>query len=90
MLKDELKTTASLAMLEFEQTEQIEGAVKEMLDYFSKMMEIDVDALEPTTHALVRDNRVREDTASASGDVEALLDNAPSREDRFFKIPNVL
>ena len=90
MLKDELKTTAALAMLELEGTEQIEGAVLEMLDYFSKMMEIDVDALEPTTHALVKHNRVREDAVCSSEDAGELLDKAPSREDRFFKIPNVL
>jgi aspartyl-tRNA(Asn)/glutamyl-tRNA(Gln) amidotransferase subunit C len=90
MLKDELKTTASLAMLEFEHEAQIESAVKEMLDYFSKMIEIDVNTLEPTTHALVKDNRVRRDEVARSGDPEELLEKAPSREDRFFKIPNVL
>ncbi len=90
MLNDELKTTASLAMLELEQEEQIEAAVEEMLDYFSKMMEIDVAALEPTTHVLVKNNRVRRDEVARSGDPEELLEKAPSREDRFFKIPNVL
>lgn len=90
MLRDELKTTASLAMLELEREEQIEAAVEEMLDYFSKMMEVDVEALVPTTHVLVKNNRVRRDEVVPSGDPEELLDKAPSREDRFFKIPNVL
>jgi aspartyl-tRNA(Asn)/glutamyl-tRNA(Gln) amidotransferase subunit C len=90
MLRDELQTTASLAMLHLEDSDKIEAAVSEMLDYFSKMMEIDVDALEPTTHALVKENRVRDDVVRASLNTDELLARAPKREDRFFKIPNVL
>ncbi|MCP4602645.1 MAG: Asp-tRNA(Asn)/Glu-tRNA(Gln) amidotransferase subunit GatC [Proteobacteria bacterium] len=90
MLEDELKITASLAMLEIGDTERISDAVSQMLEYFSKMMEIDVNALEPTTHALTRNNRVRDDVKSLEETAQSLLDNAPRRDGSFFKIPNVL
>ena len=35
-----------------------------MIEYFTVMDEIDVDDLEPTTHAFVRDNRTRDDLFS--------------------------
>ena len=90
MLRDELQTTAKLAMLDLEDPKKIEVAVSQMLEYFSKMMEIDVDALEPTTHALVKENRVRDDVVRAPLNADDLLDKAPNREERFFRIPNVL
>ena len=54
------------------------------------MNALDTDGLEPTTHALVKDNRVRPDTVVPSLLADALVDQAPEREDRFFVIPNVL
>jgi Asp-tRNA(Asn)/Glu-tRNA(Gln) amidotransferase C subunit len=38
----------------------------------------------------VKDNRVRPDVVVASDWADALVDQAPEREDRFFVIPNVL
>jgi aspartyl-tRNA(Asn)/glutamyl-tRNA(Gln) amidotransferase subunit C len=89
MLRDELHITAELAMLELTDTEGLSQAVSEMLEYFSKMMEIDVENLAPTTHALVSGNRVREDVVRASENSDDLVAQAPEREDRFFRIPNI-
>jgi len=89
MLGEELKITAELAMLELTDTGTLEQAVQEMLEYFSKMMEVDVEGLTPTTHALVTGNRVRADEVRTDGEPDALVDNAPKREDRFFRIPNI-
>jgi aspartyl-tRNA(Asn)/glutamyl-tRNA(Gln) amidotransferase subunit C len=90
MLRDELHATAALAMLDLEDQEKVEASVSQMLEYFAKMMEIDVEALEPTTHALVKENRVRDDVVRATLNPDELLARAPHREDRFFKIPSVL
>jgi len=96
---NELKTTASLARLSLEEGEltKLSGMVDQMLDYFSIMMEIDVDHLPPTTHALQKENIVRDDNPNFSdkspenrGTPDELLDRAPEREDRFITIPNVL
>jgi len=90
----ELHTTAQLALLDIHDAEKVGAAFSEMLDYFSKMMEVDISGLEPTTHALCRENRLRLDETTCAADrsdcSDALLALAPDSKERFFKIPNVL
>ena len=88
-----------------EEAEILSQAVSEMIEYFALMRELEVDHLEPTTHALLKRNRVRQDARkdsrqdarkdSLSGgdsadEADTLLENAPEIEDRFIAIPNVL
>ena len=94
--KDELYKTADLAMLGLTdaEAEKLSEAVSQMLEYFSVMSNIDVDGLEPTTHALAKTNRYREDTVNETEGnrerADKLVENAPEVEDRFIVIPNVL
>jgi len=92
MDREELHVTAQLARLELSRDEEdrLQKAVFQMLEYFTKMKELDVTNLEPTTQ-LAQDNRLREDAAAeAPQDREDLLKNAPELEDRLIVIPNVL
>ncbi|MCX7786680.1 MAG: Asp-tRNA(Asn)/Glu-tRNA(Gln) amidotransferase subunit GatC [Spirochaetes bacterium] len=88
----ELRITASLAYLDLEEEEfeKLQSAVEQLLQYFSKMMEVDIEGLPPTTHALVRENRTRPDQVLPFTDTDSLLENAPETEDRFIVIPNIL
>jgi aspartyl-tRNA(Asn)/glutamyl-tRNA(Gln) amidotransferase subunit C len=90
----ELATTARMARLTLTPIELAElgAAVERMLAHFSHMKEINMEGLEPTTHALVREARMRVDALepSSSSVSDGLLTNAPEREDRFIAIPNVL
>ena len=88
----ELSITARMARLTLsaEEMEKLGKAVEQMLRYFSHMKEIDVDGLAPTTHALLRENRTRQDAERTEGISDALLKNAPQLEERFIVIPNVL
>jgi len=88
----ELKTTVDMAMLEIDESHitALEGAVRQMLEYFTTMSSIDVENVEPTTHAFVTDNRVRPDRLNRTVDADTLLENAPDLEDRLIAIPNVL
>ncbi len=88
----ELTETARMARLNLseEERERLRAAVEQMLAYFSHMKEIDVGGFEPTTHALLRENRLRQDAGTDLSDPETLLRNAPEREERFIVIPNVL
>ncbi len=92
MDQKELYVTASLAQLELSEAEAetLSAAVEEMLEYFTRMKEIDVDELEPTTHALLKTNRVRPDEVASTSIADNLVENAPETEDRFIVIPNVL
>jgi aspartyl-tRNA(Asn)/glutamyl-tRNA(Gln) amidotransferase subunit C len=95
MDREELDVTAQLARLELSRDEEdrLEKAVFQMLEYFAKMKELDVNGLEPTTQ-LAQDNRLREDAVVVGGESDAgtepLLNNAPELEDRLIVIPNVL
>jgi aspartyl-tRNA(Asn)/glutamyl-tRNA(Gln) amidotransferase subunit C len=91
MDREELYITAQLARLELpkDEMERLEKAVFQMLEYFSKMKELDVTGLEPTTQ-LAQENRLRKDAATAARDPDPLLKNAPELEDRLIVIPNVL
>ncbi|MGA2481105.1 MAG: Asp-tRNA(Asn)/Glu-tRNA(Gln) amidotransferase subunit GatC [Spirochaetia bacterium] len=88
----ELLMTARMARLRLSpvELERLSRAVEQMLAHFSHMREIDVEGLAPTTHALLRENRTREDVESPQTSPDALIGNAPEREDRFIVIPNVL
>ncbi|WP_028973363.1 Asp-tRNA(Asn)/Glu-tRNA(Gln) amidotransferase subunit GatC [Spirochaeta cellobiosiphila] len=93
MRKEDLEITAELAQLRLsdEDFDRLAGEVNTMLDYFAKMMEVDVEGLEPTTHALLKNNRVRDDIPQTNQSLsDELIENAPEIEDRFIVIPNVL
>ena len=84
--------TARMARLALsgEEMEKLGKAVEQMLRYFAHMREIDVSGLAPTTHALLRENRTREDLERTTDVSDTLLENAPQLEERFIVIPNVL
>ena len=88
----DLAITARMARLTLTDDEQepLGRAVEQMLAHFSHMKEIDVQGLAPTTHALLKENRLREDVENAIQISDTLLENAPEREERFIVIPNVL
>jgi aspartyl-tRNA(Asn)/glutamyl-tRNA(Gln) amidotransferase subunit C len=88
----ELSETARMARLKLseEEQERLRAAVGQMLAHFSHMKEIDVEGLAPTTHALLRENRLRQDVEVDLSAADTLLGNAPEREERFIVIPNVL
>ena len=88
----ELSITARMARLSLTppEMEKLGKAVEQMLQHFSHMKEIDVEGLAPTTHALLRENRTRDDVERVIDVSDALLKNAPQREERFIVVPNVL
>ena len=92
MEAEELQTTARMARLSLSpaEEEKLRLAVERMLAYCSHMASLPVDDLEPTTHALLKKNRLRADEVTADRSADPLLANAPEREDRFILIPNVL
>ncbi|MGA2614119.1 MAG: Asp-tRNA(Asn)/Glu-tRNA(Gln) amidotransferase subunit GatC [Spirochaetia bacterium] len=88
----ELSATARMARLSLTpaEMEKLGKAVEQMLQHFSHMKEIDVEGLAPTTHALLRENRTRDDAERTAEVSDALLKNAPQLEERFIVVPNVL
>jgi aspartyl/glutamyl-tRNA(Asn/Gln) amidotransferase C subunit len=108
MLKEELQTTASLAYLRLgtDEMDRFSESVDRMLEFFATMDTLDVEALEPTTHALLTLNRTRTDESAlfnnrtnnnnnnngtdANSPNSQLLNNVPETEGRLISIPNIL
>ncbi len=89
----ELYITAELAKLDLSEEEalKLSKEVSRMLEYFSMMMKVDVEGLDPTSYILQKENRTREDSIpEEERNPDGILEMAPERDDRFFVIPNVL
>src|SRR3989304_1729356 len=67
-------------------TEQL----RNILDYFARLQELDLTAVEPTSHVLAAAHVQRSDAARPSLDRAEALADAPAQEDGFFKVPPVL
>jgi len=88
----EVKEIALLARLDLN-NEQLAGLQEElsnMLDYVGQLQELDLDEVEPTTHAVTFMNSMRKDEPVASLDREQVLLNAPESRDGAFLIPRIV
>ena len=89
---DEVRHVARLSRLHLsdEQIEKFAGQLSAILDYISKLNELDVEGVEPMAHALDVTNVMRPDEVKDPMSVETALDNAPDQSPPFFKVPKVL
>jgi aspartyl-tRNA(Asn)/glutamyl-tRNA(Gln) amidotransferase subunit C len=55
-----------------------------------QLQSVDTAGIEPMSHPLGGGQRLREDRAGAQADREALMRNAPARQDGLFLVPRVL
>ena len=78
-----------LAKLELsdEEKEQAKQDMSNMLEYVSKLNELDTDSVEPMSHAFPVSNVFREDVVTNGDDREAILKNAPEEKDGMFVVP---
>lgn len=78
-----------LAKLELsdEEKEQAKQDMTNMLDYVSKLNELDTDNVEAMSHAFPVKNVFREDVVTNTDDREQLLKNAPEQKDGCYKVP---
>jgi aspartyl-tRNA(Asn)/glutamyl-tRNA(Gln) amidotransferase subunit C len=51
---------------------------------------VDTEGVRPTSHAISRTNAFREDEQSGHLDLDAVLTNAPEKEDGSFVVPKVV
>lgn len=78
-----------LAKLELsdEEKEQAKKDMSNMLDYVSKLDELDTSDVEAMSHAFPVNNVFREDVVTNGDDRENLLKNAPEQKDGCYKVP---
>jgi aspartyl-tRNA(Asn)/glutamyl-tRNA(Gln) amidotransferase subunit C len=90
----DVEYVARLARLRLtaEEKEKFTGQLGSILSYIDKLNTLDTSNVPPTSHAMALKNVWRGDkTEKCPENVrEALLSNAPDREDDFFKVKKVM
>lgn len=81
-----------LAKLELsdEEKEQAKQDMSNMLEYVSKLNELDTDSVEPMSHAFPVSNVFREDVVTNGDGSADTLANAPLAKDQSFKVPKTI
>ena len=90
--KEEVKKVAHLARLELNENEINNHAeqLEKILQYIKQLEKIETDNVSCTTRAIEVTNSFRKDERKDYGDIEKILDLAPAREDKFFKVPKII
>lgn len=83
---------ADLARLRFDgaEKEKLASELEKILAYADKLNELDTSGVEPMKHVVSIRNVFREDEVRESMDRSVLLENAPSHEDGYFKVPKAI
>ena len=90
--RKDVQHVAHLARLELTEAEetQLTQELVGILSYVEELGELDTDDVPPTMHALDMPAALRADTLKPWKEREAILDNAPSRTEDFFKVPQLI
>ncbi|MEN8263968.1 MAG: Asp-tRNA(Asn)/Glu-tRNA(Gln) amidotransferase subunit GatC [Nitrospirota bacterium] len=70
--------------------EQFENQVGSIINYIDKLNELDTSSIEPTAHVLPISNVFREDQMRTSLPREKALQNAPEKDDGFYRVPKII
>ena len=90
--KEEVKKVANLARLELNEHEINNHAeqLEKILKYIKQLEKINTDNIPCTTRAIEVTNVLRKDEKKDYKNSEELLDLAPLRENKFFKVPKII
>ncbi len=83
---------ARLARLDLSEEERsrMEAELTQILEHVEKIQSLDLDGVEPTSHALPLRNVMRSDSVGECLSPAEALANAPETEDGRFKVPRIL
>ena len=92
LTRSDVEHVAHLARLGLtgDELARLQGQLNHILDQYLKLAELDTDAIPPTAQVIELENILRDDVATASLPVEAILENAPERDRDFFVVPAIL
>lgn len=90
--RDTVRKIAHLARLEFDEhaEDQMIRDMTEILDWVDHLSEVDTDGVEPLTNMSLETNSFREDQVKEHLDHEKGLQNAPKKDENYFRVPKVL
>jgi aspartyl-tRNA(Asn)/glutamyl-tRNA(Gln) amidotransferase subunit C len=83
---------ARLARLDLSdaEREQMLAELSQILEHAERIQALDLDGVEPTSHAVPIVNAMRPDVKTPSLPQEVALRNAPESEDGRFKVPRII
>ncbi len=89
---DTVRRVAHLARIAVaeDEVEHLRGELNAMLAFVEQLLEVDVDGVEPMTSVTPMAMKMRQDAVTDGGIAEAIMANAPAREDHFFLVPKVV
>ena len=80
---------ARIALAE-DEVEHLRGELNAILAFVEQLGEVNVESVEPMTSVTPMEMKKRQDKVTDGGIPEAILANAPAREDHFFLVPKVV
>lgn len=80
---------ARIAVAE-DEVEHLRGELNAMLAFVEQLMEVKVEGVAPMTSVTPMAMKMRPDVVTDGGDPDAILANAPAREDHYFVVPKVV
>lgn len=89
---EQVRHIAHLARLKLtdEELSRFGSQLASIVEYVQKLGEANTDGVEPTAHPLPVTNIFRDDSPATSLSPDMALNNAPSSDPPYFKVPKVL
>jgi aspartyl/glutamyl-tRNA(Asn/Gln) amidotransferase, C subunit len=89
---EEVKYVAELARLEFGECEieKFTYDLNDILGYITKLNELDTGSTPVSINPVRIENAFRDDEIEESLSREEVLQNAPDRQDGYFKVPRII
>lgn len=88
----DVRYVAHLARLHLtdEEVETFQPQMEQIVGYVQQIDELDVDGVEPTSHAVAVTNVLRKDISRPGLDHERVMANAPSEKNGLFAVPKIV
>jgi aspartyl-tRNA(Asn)/glutamyl-tRNA(Gln) amidotransferase subunit C len=89
---DTVRRVAHLARIAVadDEVEALKGELNAILAFVDQLGEVDVNGVEPMTSVTPMAMKMRKDAVTDGGIADAIIKNAPAREDHFFLVPKVV
>jgi aspartyl-tRNA(Asn)/glutamyl-tRNA(Gln) amidotransferase subunit C len=92
LTRESVQRVATLARLRLTGDEEsaLTAELDYILGYMEKLNELDTSNVELFSHVVDNPDALREDKVSNQPNTDALLANAPDRDETFFKVPKII
>ncbi|HZR61689.1 MAG TPA: Asp-tRNA(Asn)/Glu-tRNA(Gln) amidotransferase subunit GatC [Xanthobacteraceae bacterium] len=89
---DTVRRVARLARIAVadEEVEPLRGELNAILAFVEQLNEVNIDGVEPMTSVTPMAMKTRNDEVTDGGIPDAIVQNAPVRDDHFFVVPKVV